>query len=145
MYGLKLVDGDLSLRDDGRTNAVTGAERIAQDLACWLLEPVGTDVMYPRFGSVLDRYIGSVVDGATLSDVDREVWRVANNYLQHQAKRQELSQEELTANEYAQVWSGNDIVAALSEAGIGAYGDTISVDIGIAMQDNTTAVMGETM
>lgn len=145
MYGLKIVDGDLSLRDDGRTNLVSGAERVAQDLSCWLLEPVGTDVMYPRFGSALDRYIGSVVDGSTFGDVDREVWRVANNYLQHQQKRRELSQEELTANEYAQVWSRNDVVAALSEAGIGAYGDTISIDIGIAMEDSTTAVMGETI
>ena len=55
MYGLKIADGDIAVRGDGDVTQVSGAERLSQEISCWLLEPLGTDPMYPKFGSDLAR------------------------------------------------------------------------------------------
>ena len=62
MYTLKIVNGDFAVKGDGNIVQLTGAQRIRQELACWLLEPLGTDKYYSKFGSAIGdnkhRFVG---------------------------------------------------------------------------------------
>jgi|ERR1039458_2895932 hypothetical protein len=52
-YSLAIVNGDLSF-NGASMNIVQGGEKLVQDLACCVLEPMGTDNLHPTFGSTIN-------------------------------------------------------------------------------------------
>jgi hypothetical protein len=98
-WSLGLSNGDLSL-SGARLSAISGAEKLVQDLRCALLEPRGNDDMHPRFGSTID---GGLDDSGNdvpsvigVSDVNyvalriqAEIQRIAGEYQQQQLARAE--------------------------------------------------------
>lgn len=52
-WSLELRNGDLTI-GGARFGAVTGTQKLIQDLRCTLLERMGTDPSHPSFGSLLD-------------------------------------------------------------------------------------------
>lgn len=79
MKTLMLRDGDLvpTHRDYAQ---VTGVAKVAQDLRCALLEPLGNDRFHPGWGSTLDTFVSLVADADTQAEVQGEVNRVISNY-----------------------------------------------------------------
>jgi hypothetical protein len=52
-WSLELRNGDLTIGGT-RLGAVTGPQKLVQDLRCALLERMGTDPSHPSFGSLID-------------------------------------------------------------------------------------------
>lgn len=128
MYDLKLVDGDLAVAADGSVNKITGADRIRQELTCWLLEPIGTDVMYGNFGSHLGEYIGTAITNESMVNVRAEVVRVVNNYIAYQ-KKQYQQATRLSTSSLINSWSGADLIASVDRISVDAVADSIKVMI----------------
>lgn len=85
-YSLMLSDGKLqTVGSDMQT--VSGRQKLLQDLDCWFRENYRVDHHHPSYGSVLDSYIGGVVNEETAFLVRTEVIRVLTNYQQLQIKR----------------------------------------------------------
>lgn len=51
-WSLQIANGDLAFNGADLTT-VQGSQKLVQDLACCILEPMGTDSMHPGFGSLI--------------------------------------------------------------------------------------------
>src|SRR6478609_4329857 len=86
-FSLKVVNGDLSITA-GKFDLVQGQEKLTQDLTCWLTERYRDDRFHPTYGSILDNYIGGVINAdETIVRVQSEALRVLSNYQQIQLSR----------------------------------------------------------
>lgn len=85
-YSLMIANGDLSFNGDS-FDVVQGSDKLIQDLACCVLEPMGTDQMNPEFGSLIDGgtdttgtvvagVIGAPNDNAAQAFVISEIQRI---------------------------------------------------------------------
>ena len=86
MKTLAIVQRDLSLAPGGYL-MYEGAARIHQDLALALQEVYGGDPIHPKWGSILQRYIGSPLTAEVRSKVLAEINRVISNYIAVQNAR----------------------------------------------------------
>lgn len=83
---LKVVNGDLSIKG-GRLEIVSGLDKLKQDLTLWLVEKYGDDRFHTNWGSILDNFIGGVIQESTRVRVQTEILRVLQNYQQLQIQR----------------------------------------------------------
>lgn len=127
MKCIKVVDGDIAIGGDGKPVMVEGAERIRQELALWLLEPLGTDSVYPKFGSDLWSYVGTPAFDDNLTAVRSEVNRVVTNYIAAQNEQIAKDRQRLSENEFLQVWTDDDIVSTLNSITVSATGTDVNV------------------
>lgn len=79
MKTLFLRDGDLMPANRDLVK-VGGAGKVAQDLRCALLEPLGNDRFHRGWGSTLEDFIAGVADEDMRFDIEAEVNRVISNY-----------------------------------------------------------------
>jgi hypothetical protein len=96
-WSLALRNGDLAIGGPGSLLTVSGQSKLAQDMKCWLLEPIGTDPIHTDFGSSLDggdadgvsfeTLIGGTFDKQTILDIESEIRRVLTNYQRAQLFR----------------------------------------------------------
>lgn len=127
MKCIKVVDGDIAVGGDGKPVMVEGAARIRQELALWLLEPMGTDGVYPKFGSDLWNYIGTPAFDDNLTAIKSEVNRVVTNYIAAQNEQIAKDKQRLSDNEFLQVWTDDDIVSTLNSITVSATGTNVNV------------------
>lgn len=127
MYNLKIVDGDLAVQGNGDLVQISGPERIAQELSCWVLEPLGTDFIYPKFGSDLNEHIGSIMSQDELLEVRSEVTRLVRNYVTYQQRQ--ISEANLSG--LVNVWHDNDIVQRIDSIEVQNVADTIEVSVSL--------------
>lgn len=96
-WSLQIRNGDLAFGSSG-LNTVSGTQKLVQDLACDILEPMGTDPMHPEYGSVIDGsidsngnyqpgLIGQTNDQVTATQVGAEIQRICMNYQSSQVAR----------------------------------------------------------
>lgn len=96
-WSLAIQNGDLSFNGH-QMNMVTDGQKLVQDLAGAILEPMGTDDMHPEFGSTIDGgvepdgtyqagVIGKPNDAVTASLVDAEIRRINRDYQTRQVAR----------------------------------------------------------
>jgi hypothetical protein len=96
-WSLQIINGDLSF-NGASMNIVQGGEKLVQDLACCVLEPMGTDDMHPTFGSTIGGginpdgtynpgVIGGPNDNAAGTFVNGEITRIAVQYQAQQSAR----------------------------------------------------------
>lgn len=142
MYTLKLTNGDLAVRGDGATVPLTEADRIVQELRMWLLEPRGTDRMYPEFGSDLDGYVGSAITDDSLGDVRSEVVRVVGNYMSYHER---IAADYLASDSdvVANAWGDRDLIASLASVDVRQDGDSVVVGITAYTVDGVSVGMDE--
>lgn len=88
MRTFQLVNGDFVLGPGGYAT-ISGGHKVVQDLGAVLREPIGTDRFHPKWGSVLDDFIGTPIGFETQTRVRSEVHRVIQNYMVVQADRME--------------------------------------------------------
>ena len=128
MYTLKIVNGDFAVKGDGNIAQLTGAQRIRQELACWLLEPLGTDKYYSKFGSAIGDMIGSPILGEYLNELQVEVERVVNNYVSYQ-RNQIQSLRSGNVEDAVNSWNDDDVIAAVNSIEVEAIADTVKVTV----------------
>ena len=136
MYGLKIMNGDISVRGDGNTVEVSGVERITQEISHWLIEPLGTDKLYARFGSSLWDKVGDPMIEKYVSDVRSEVYRVVSNYVAYQ-KRQMQEDLALSPDLFLRKWGDNDIIDNFRGVDVNAVADTLYVTVKLTTASGT--------
>ena len=144
MRSWQITDADLSLRGDGWLNELRGWRRVAQDLSCWLLEPVGTDPAHPGFGSHLGEMIGSTVSAESVGRVKSEVNRVVANYVAYTKRRIEQSRSQSPAK-FLDMWGNGEILKSVDRIDVDAVADTVRVTIGFTMSDGTAGAVSQTV
>lgn len=97
-FSFQVVDGDIALRGSS-VGIVYGVEKLKQDVSIWLRERYRSDRFNSNYGSVLDNWIGSVIDDGTKSMVQSEVMRVLQNYQAVQYRLLKEHPERLSADE----------------------------------------------
>ena len=106
---LKVANGDLSITA-GRFDLVQGMEKLTQDLTLWLTERYRDDRFHMTYGSILDGYIGGVINANdTIVRVQSETLRVLGNYQQIQLARFRESPNKFQPSELLQSVNGVDV------------------------------------
>jgi len=83
-YSLRInAAGDLDIAS-GVMKLVRGIDKLTQDLSCFLREPYGTDRFHVLYGSILDQYVGSIVNNLAEHEIRAEAIRVLSAYQQIQ-------------------------------------------------------------
>jgi len=80
MKTLQIKNGDLVVGRGGHAS-ISGVAKLRQDLAGAVMEPFGTDRFHPRWGSLLERYVGGILDETNKQRVAAEAQRVVSNYI----------------------------------------------------------------
>lgn len=145
MKCMKVVDGDLAVGGDGKITMVEGAERIKQELALWLIEPLGTDTVYTKFGSDLWSYIGAPAFEDNLSAIRTEVIRVVTNYIAAQDERIAQDKQNMSNEEFLQCWTDNDIVTSISAITVSQSGTNVNVYISLSTAADTEVTIEQTL
>lgn len=97
-YSFKLRDGDLST--NGSVLALAyGKDKLLQDVNLWLKELYQVDRFHPSYGSVIDNFIGNIINIRTEHDIIAEVYRVMTNLQNLQVRRLKINPEKYTPDE----------------------------------------------
>lgn len=132
---LKVVNGDLSITA-GKFDLVEGTEKLTQDLTLWLTERYRDDRFHPTYGSILDGYIGGVINAKdTTVRVQSETLRVLSNYQQIQMARFKENPGKFQPSELLQSVNGVDVSLSYDKV-------IVLVRITTAARTVTTVVTG---
>jgi len=140
----QISDSDLSVRGDGWLNELTGWRRVAQEMACWLMEPVGTDPMYPKFGSRLHEMIGEPATPENVAVVRSEASRVLSNYAAY-AKRQVEDSRTQDAATFLEMWGNGEVLQSIRSVDVSAQGDTVRISVSFSMSDGTVGTLEQSL
>jgi hypothetical protein len=106
---LKVLNGDLSI-NAGKFDVVEGSNKLTQDLTLWLTERYRDDRFHPTYGSILDGYIGGVINAdETVVRIQSETLRVLSNYQQVQLARFREDPGKFQPSELLQSVNGVDV------------------------------------
>ena len=141
MYCLQIRDGDLVLDGGGNVATVSTSERIKQDLACWLMEPLGTDFGYPSFGSSIHDFIGTPMWESTRSRIASEVGRVVSNYIAYQRG---IYDDHIThGDDLLAIYSLGDILSGEYSVQVTGETDTIRVRVSVRTEGGQSIEIDE--
>jgi phage baseplate assembly protein W len=129
MYGLKMSNGDIVVDSGGVATRVAGAERVKQELSAWILEPIGTDPLYPRFGSRLKSMIGSGVTREVREEVREEILRIVSNYIEYQTNMLRTATQDRDPTMASRLYSPSDIVMDVRDIRVSQDMDVVSVAV----------------
>lgn len=107
-YSLKVTSGDLSITGS-HIDIVQGVNKLTQDIDLWLREAYQIDRFHLSWGSILDSFIGGVVDKNTQVEVQAEVLRVMQNYQNLQLTRFKANPQKFSPDELLQEITGVQI------------------------------------
>lgn len=93
-----VAEQDIKLKGS-HVGLVYGRDKLIQDLTLWLTERYRSDRFHSNYGSILDGFIGEVMDPMTASEVEAEVHRVLQNYQMVQYRRMQDDPTSLSPEE----------------------------------------------
>ena len=97
-YSFMVAEQDIKLKGS-HVGLVYGRDKLIQDLTLWLTERYRSDRFHSNYGSILDGFIGEVMDPMTASEVEAEVYRVLQNYQMVQYRRMQDDPTSLSPEE----------------------------------------------
>jgi hypothetical protein len=97
-FSFGIENKDIALKGS-QINIVYGVKKLEQDIAIWLKERYRSDRFHSTYGSVLDNFIGGVIDSDTESMVQGEIMRVLRNYQSLQYRRLKENPQLMSADE----------------------------------------------
>lgn len=124
-YSLKLSDGDLSATGS-HLDIVQGIDKLTQDIDLWLREDYQIDRFHTSFGSILDSFIGGVIDNTTQITVQAEILRVMQNYQNLQLLRFKAKPEKFSPDELLHEVTGINVQVAYDKIVANLYFTTVS-------------------
>lgn len=145
MKCFKIVDGDLAVGGDGSIALVEGADRIRQELSLWLLEPVGTDPVYPKFGSELWGYIGAPAFEDNIAFIRAEVVRVVENFIETQQNQMLADKQRYSNEQFLEMWKDDDVISSLNSVVVSAANDTVNVIISLTTVAGASVVVEQSL
>lgn len=140
MKQLQLRDGDFVLGQGG-LGTVEGAQRLRQDLGCAVREEIGTDRFHPKWGSILNDYIGREQDIDTTTLVKGEIARVIQNYIVVQSDQMT---KDADAGRRAR-FRADDVIAGVSSIQIQQRTDQMSVRAIVVTSSGEPVVVVKTL
>lgn len=133
---LALVNGDLAIGPGRAFQAVTGREKLLQDLKLWILERIGADASTPSYGSRLDggtengtnvgSYIGQIVSEEQMMGIRGEIIRLIENY---QAMQYDKLRSETILYLGPTTLDQDEVVASIDRITTKAVGTTVLVQV----------------
>lgn len=136
-WSLRVSQGDLTV-EGGKLGTVTSENKLLQDLRHYLLERMGSDPMYPSYGSLIDggrlpggqevpSPIGSHDFQSVALELESEIRRVAGEYQTNQVNRAKTDRRR-----YNRVTlSAGEILVAINFIRFEQRQDTLLVHVGI--------------
>lgn len=97
-YSFTVAEKDIVLKGSN-IGLVYGRSKLIQDLSLWLTERYRSDRFHSNYGSILDSFIGDVMDPMTADEVESEVYRVLQNYQTMQYRRMQEDPTSLSPEE----------------------------------------------
>lgn len=97
-YSFAVAEKDIQLKGS-HVGLVYGRSKLIQDLSLWLTERYRSDRFHSNYGSILDGFIGEVMDPMTAHEVEAEVLRVLQNYQAVQYRRMQEDPTSLSPEE----------------------------------------------
>lgn len=97
-YSFAVENKDIALKGSN-VGIVHGRSKLLQDLTLWLTERYRSDRFHSNYGSILDNFIGDVMDPLTSHEVESEVMRVLQNYQTVQYRRMQSDPTNLSPEE----------------------------------------------
>ena len=140
MYGLKVVNGDIAVMGDGNVKQVVGRERLIQELSHWLIEPMGTDSIYEKFGSKLWDSVGDPMIDESIDDVRMEVSRVVTNYMAYQSRKMKEDLA-ISSDRFLKNWADDEIIDSIDAIDVSAVADTLYVTVKLTTADGSQVVI----
>lgn len=138
MKTLLLRDGDLvpSHRD---FLMVRGAGKVAQDLRCALLEPLGNDRFHTGWGSSLQTFIASITNETVRMEVEAEVNRVISNYaaIQRDKIEADISGDEETR------FTTSEVLSRVQSVTVDVAQETVAINISLRTVAGEVVVIAE--
>lgn len=97
-YSLRLKNGDLTT--NGSVLSLSyGKDKLLQDVDLWLREIYQVDRFHPTYGSVIENFIGNIINIRTEHDIRAEVYRVMTNLQNLQLRRLKTNPTKYTPDE----------------------------------------------
>lgn len=136
-WSLRVSNGDLVL-DGGHLGTTSGEGKLLQDLRHYLLEKMGSDPMYPWYGSLIDggrmpngRIVNSPIGGydfrSIALDIETDIRRIAADYQRRQLERAKA--DRLRYNKTT--LTAGEILAELTFVNFEQRQDALVVHIGV--------------
>lgn len=130
-FSLAIADGDLVQRGS-QLDLVFGVDKLNQDIYLHMMERYGGDRFHVNMGSILQDFIGGIVDPSTRAEVQSEVFRILQNYQALQLRMLRERPQWLSTSEL--LTSVDDIRASVSY-------DTVNVTLKLRNgSGNTTTI-----
>lgn len=97
-FSLAIEDNDIQLKGSAM-GIVYGLDKLNQDLGIWLRERYRSDRFHLTYGSILDSYIGGIIDSSTAAEIRSEIMRVLQNYQSKQREVLKITPDRLSLDE----------------------------------------------
>ena len=124
MLTLSIVNGDFDL-SGGTFQTITGATKISQDLGIASLTSYGSNKFHPKYGSVLQSYIGSPINRTTQSLIQSEITRLINNYQNIQIRKMNAYILQGLQSPYGQ----NDLIKSVQGINVTQNSDSFNINV----------------
>lgn len=133
-WSLRILDGDL-VASQGSLAVARNETKLVQDLRCYILEELGTDLYHPDFGSNLEQneVIGSDYQIAR-SNIESELKRIVRDYQSRQIARARTDQIVRGRISLEQ----GEVLVGLQEIKFEQLEDHLKVDMVIQAGDETS-------
>ena len=112
-------------------------------VGAWLMEPVGSDPMYPKFGSKLWGMIGTPIVDDTEGTVKSEVRRVVSAYKSYQDYLRDQYSRSAVADSGA--WRAQDVVKSVGAPRVSAVADTVRVVVNLRTEAGDDVTVDQTV
>jgi hypothetical protein len=126
MRGLLIENGDLVVGQGGFV-LTNGPAKVRQDLAHAAAEPFGVDRFHPRWGSLLERFVGIPGSVESIALIRSEVNRIVQNYISIQNFNLREDQRLGRPNRY----TSSELVSAIESIDVRQKYDRFFVRVGV--------------
>lgn len=131
MKTFAIKDGDF-VPGQGGFVQITGIEKLRQDLAIALQEPLGSDQYHPKWGSLLSSLVGQTTDASTAT-IQSEVNRILSNYINIQQAL--LGQDKASGNKPR--FSAGEVIREILSVDVTPSYDSVIVKITLQTFDGS--------
>lgn len=135
-YTIAIEDGDIQMKGSA-LGIVSGLDKLHQEMSVWMRERYGSDRFHLTYGSILDNFIGGVIDDGIVAEIQSEVMRVLQNMQALQLRALKGSPELLSRDEL--LVSVDDIEARVEYDRVAV---TIRFTNGARQQGSTAVAVG---
>lgn len=133
MKTIQVSKGDIQLKS-GQLQFVVGTEKLAQDIALWLKEPLGTGYTSPGFGSTLLSMVGGNQSNNNIAGIQNEIVRVLQLYQGQQIINLQNAQNSAQLS----YWNKNEIIKSINSVSINLQNSSVLANVSLTTLANNT-------